>query len=114
MALSHFDERWPQLVNSASVMGRLCSARQVKSASSALVRRNPASRACWRSEVICDMLEKALLFGGIRWKVGADLGVGGWHGDTAARSALDEALHNEEWFVNFLQGRGVFTDGDGE
>lgn len=104
MALSHFDERWPQLVNSASVMGRLCSARQVKSASSALVRRNPASRACWRSEVICDMLEKALLFGGIRWKVGADLGVGGGHGDTAARSALDEALHNEEWFVNFLQG----------
>lgn len=114
MALSHFDERWPQLVSSASVMGRLCSARQVKSASSALVRRNPESRACWRSEFICDMLEKALLFSRIGWRVGADLGVGGGHGDTAAWSAFDEALHNEEGFVHFLQGRRVFTDGDGE
>lgn len=104
MALSHRDERCPQLVSSASVMGRLCSARQVKSASSALVRRNPASRACWRSESICDMLKKVLLFGGIGWRIGADLGVGGGHGDTAARSAFDETLHNEKGFVHFLQG----------
>lgn len=83
------------------------------------MRRRPRSRQ--RATACCSwifgiILEKCLL--GIAWiqgwRWGADFRVGGGHGDAAARGALDEALHDEEGLVNFLEGGGIFTDGDGE
>ena len=52
--------------------------------------------------------------GGIGREVGTDFGVGGGHGDAASWGAFDEALHDEEGFVDFFEGRGVFANGDGE
>ncbi len=48
------------------------------------------------------------------WGSGSYFFVGGGHGGSAAGCALDEALHDEEGFVDFLDGGGVFADGDGE
>lgn len=42
----------------------------------------------------------------------ADFFISGGHGGAAARGALDEALHDEERFVDFFEGRGVFATGD--
>ena len=48
------------------------------------------------------------------WQGGADLVIGGGHRGAATRSAHQESLHDEEGLVDFLDGGGVLTDGDGE
>ena len=58
--------------------------------------------------------EEGLLAGVVGWEVCSDLGVGGGHGDAASGRPFDEALHDEEGFVDFFESGGVFADGDGE
>ena len=57
------------------------------------------------------MLEKFWLIGILSR---TDLGVGGGQGDATPWCALEEALHDEEWLMNFFDGGGVLADGDGE
>ncbi len=51
---------------------------------------------------------------GARGPAQAELVIGGRQGDAALRGALEVALHDEEGFMDLLQGAGFFADGDGE
>lgn len=45
---------------------------------------------------------------------GSDLGEGDREGDATTWSALDEALHDEKGFVDFFEGRSIFTHRDSD
>jgi len=59
-------------------------------------------------------LKEAWLAAGVAGNFGADLGVGGGHGDAASGGSFYKSLHDEEGFVDFFEGGGVLADGDGE
>ena len=44
-------------------------------------------------------------------KVCPDFSIGRRHSYAAPRSAFDKSLHDKEGFVDFLECRGVFSDG---
>ena len=59
-------------------------------------------------------LEQARLIGPRGWQRGADFMISGGHRGAAARGAHEETLHDEEGFVDFLDGGSILTDGDGK
>ena len=50
--------------------------------------------------------------GGVGGEVCTNFGIGGGHGNPSSGGAFDEALHDEEGFMDFFESGGVFADGE--